>query len=95
MKSLKRSPAENKPHRNYNKKRNNTKDPNMLNYNARWAQAGHPSRGNVSFKARNDQAAIKKADRIAQEIDCTKTPRTIYEGSRCVENITSGISKND
>jgi hypothetical protein len=59
-------------------------------YKARWAQPGQPSIGNVSFDARNDEVAKRKADRIASELGLTNTPRTIYAGERCVDVLNTG-----
>ncbi len=62
-------------------------------YTARWAQPGHPSLGNVSFDASNDSVAKRQADKIAREIGLTRTPRTITEGGRVVEVLSTGRSE--
>jgi len=64
----------------------------MKSYTARWAQAGKPSRGNVSFEAQSDHHAKLRADKIAGEIDCTRTPRTITCGGEVIECIQTGVS---
>lgn len=65
----------------------------MNSYTARWAQAGKPSRGNVSFEAKSDDHAKIKANKIAREIDCTNTPRTITCGGKVIECIQTGVSE--
>lgn len=55
-------------------------------YKARWAMPGRPSLGSVDFTARNDLAAIAKADRIGVEIGLPRMPRTIYCEGRLVHN---------
>ncbi len=62
------------------------------NYTVRWAQAGRPSIANVSIMATHDTNAKRAADKIARELGVTNTPRTIYEGGRCVEVLTKGVS---
>lgn len=62
----------------------------MNHYTAKWAQPGQPSRGNVSFDARNDEEASRKADRIADEIGLPNTPRTIQRGAVCIQCLNTG-----
>jgi len=63
------------------------------NYTARWSQPGQPSRASVGFVAKTDAAAIRKADRIAREVDCCRTPRTITRsGGGVIECIQTGVS---
>lgn len=65
-------------------------------YVARWALAGHPSIGNVSFWAGDDGIAKRRADKVAREISLTRTPRTLTEGSRVVEVLADrGMTKPD
>ncbi len=64
----------------------------MKDYTARWAQAGKPTRGNVSFKAQSDYHAKIMANKIAKEIDCTRTPRTITCDGKIIECIQTGIN---
>lgn len=64
-------------------------------YTARWGQPGHPSLGNVSFDARSDYEAKQRADKIAREINLTKTPRTITDSKgNLIECINTGVSTN-
>lgn len=63
-------------------------------YYARWSLAGKPSIGNVSFWAGDDEIAKRRADKIAVEINLTRTPRTITEGNRTVEMLPDrGMTK--
>ena len=64
----------------------------MPYYYAIWAQAGQPSRANVSFDAKDDASAIKKANKIAAEVDSKNTPRTITCSGRIVQSLTKGVS---
>lgn len=59
-------------------------------YTAKWARPGQASIGNVSFTARNDTEAKKKADRIAVEIGLPNTPRTLQRGAECIEVLSTG-----
>lgn len=59
-------------------------------YTARWAQPGQPSIGNVSFTARSDAEAKRKADRIAGEIGLPSTPRTLSRGFETIEVLNTG-----
>lgn len=59
-------------------------------YTARWAPHGQPSIGNVSFFARSDAEAKRKADRIAREIGLPNTPRTLSRGAQCIEVLSTG-----
>lgn len=61
-------------------------------YTAIWAQAGKPSRANVSFEAQSLYHAKIRANKIAREVDSVNTPRTIMEGGRVVECIATGVS---
>lgn len=65
----------------------------MPSYKAIWAQPGQPSRGNVSFEARGDYHASQQADRIAREIDCVNTPRTLMQGFKVVQVLNTGVNK--
>jgi hypothetical protein len=64
----------------------------MKNYTARWAQTGRPTIGNVSFEAQSDYHAKLRANKIAKEISCTNTPRTITCEGKLIECIQTGIS---
>lgn len=61
-----------------------------IHYTARWAQPGQPSIGNVSFYARSDREAKRKADQIARELGLPNTPRTLSRGAVCVEVLNTG-----
>jgi hypothetical protein len=61
-------------------------------YIARWAQAGRPSIGNVSFYATSHALAKRKADKIAVEIGLPNTPRTIVCEGEVIECISTGIT---
>lgn len=58
----------------------------MKNYKAIWQVPGSPTLGNVSFTAKSDNDAIKKADKIGCEIGLSKRWRRIQE-------CTGGISR--
>lgn len=62
-------------------------------YTAIWAQCGKPSSANVSFEARSDYHAKLMANKIAKQLNVTRTPRTITR-SDCgvIECIQSGMS---
>ncbi len=63
-------------------------------YNVRWGQAGQPSIANVDIMATSDINAKRSANKTARELGVTNTPRTIYEGGRCVEVNTKGVSND-
>jgi hypothetical protein len=65
----------------------------MPNYTAKWAQAGHPTVASVSFEASSDYHAKIQANRIANELGVTNTPRTIQKGAELVECIQTGVNK--
>lgn len=55
----------------------------LTSYNARWYVGGETTaRGNVSFFARDDAAAITKARQIAREINLPNTTFQLYSQSR-------------
>jgi hypothetical protein len=49
------------------------------NYNVRWGTIA-----NVSFQAISDYHARKQADKIARELNVTKTPRTITKDGKLI-----------
>ena len=62
-------------------------------YTARWAQAGHPSIANVSFEASHDTNAKRVADKLAREMNVTRTPRTITRDGVLIETLSDrGVS---
>lgn len=64
-------------------------------YIARWAQPGQPSIGNVSFVARSDTEAKRKADKIAHQIGLPSTPRTLTRGYTTIETLNRGLTWPD
>ena len=62
------------------------------NYKAVWAQAGKPSIANVSFVAVSDYHAKLQADKIAQDLGVTHTPRTLTKNNQIIECLRSGVS---
>lgn len=64
----------------------------LHNYNARWATPGQPSIANVSFTSSHDANAKRQADKIARDLNVTRTPRTITCDGKVVECINSGTS---
>lgn len=61
----------------------------MSNYTARWG--AHAS---VSFEANSDYMAKIRANKIAKEVNCTRTPRTITKGAVLIECIQTGINEH-
>lgn len=61
-------------------------------YIARWSRDGS-TLGNVSFTARNDTEAKRKADRIARDIGLPNTPRTLSRGYQTIESLTRGTTQ--
>jgi len=59
-------------------------------YQARWAQFGQPSTASVDLYASTDENAKRQADKLARSLGVIHTPRTIYEGGRCVEILDRG-----
>lgn len=58
----------------------------MRCYQARWVQADTLApRANVTFDAKDDEAAIRAADAIDREVQSSRSPRTIHEGVRLVQ----------
>lgn len=58
----------------------------MKRYQARWVQADTLApRANVTFDAKDDEAAIRAADVIDLEAQSRRSPRTIHEGARLVQ----------
>jgi hypothetical protein len=63
-----------------------------MNYKARWSRNGIISEGNVSFTARSDAEAKRKADKIAREIGLPNTPRTLMRESTTIEVLSTGVT---
>ncbi len=61
-----------------------------MNYTAKWGRTGESSIGNVSFSARSDSEAKRKADKIACEIGLPNTPRTLQRGAEVIEVLQTG-----
>ncbi len=62
-------------------------------YTAIWRRSDDlTQRANVSFDAFDDADAIKKADKIAVEVDSTRSPRTIICQGRTVQTLNTGVS---
>ena len=53
----------------------------MKNYKVVWRQPGKPSFADVSFQARSDYEARRKADRIGRELGLTDTWRALWRVS--------------
>lgn len=64
-----------------------------INYTARWIPIGAVcALANVSFTASSDAMAKRRADKIAKDLNVTRTPRTLTSEGRVVECIATGLS---